>query len=321
MKAAVLHMLGETPRYESFPSPALEAGEVLVSVTAAPQTALDRTLAAGTHYGKPDAMPYVVGVTGAGVLADGRRVLFGGVRAPYGTMAEQAAASSRWLFPLADGIDDALAAAAFNPGLSAWLALNWRLELAAGMHVLVLGATGVTGQCAVQFARGVGAGRIVAAGRNARMLAKLRALGADATVDLTQPDTELEAAFAREAGEQPFDVVIDYLWGHPTEVLLRALTHGDLETRASRTRLLQVGEMAGPEISLPAAALRSGGVEILGQGTGTVPPGDVLGRGLDELMRVLADGELEIEIERVPLAHVADVWNSDHSGRRPVFIP
>ncbi len=83
------------------------------------------------------------------------------------------------------------------------------------------------------------------------MLRTLNDLGADATIQLDQPDKELTEAFIREADHKPFDVIIDYLWGDPTEVLLAALTGHDLKAEATRTRLVEVGEMAGPTTRFP----------------------------------------------------------------------
>jgi NADPH2:quinone reductase len=293
----------------------------LVEVSAAPLNALDRAIAAGTHYSKPTQFPVVCGVTGVGRLPDGSRVMLAGVRAPFGTMAERAVVDPSRVFTLPDGIDDALAAAAFNPGMSAWQTLEWRAKLLKGERVLILGATGVTGQLAVQFARRLGAGEIVVAGRNRELLSQLRALGADALIELEQPEAQLEAAFRSAAGAQGFDVIVDYLWGRPLEILLRAITVHDLTTRGKRMRLVQVGEMAGSHISLPAGALRSTALEILGSGTGSAPPPDVLRRALPELLDGLARGELTMNIERIPLAEVSEHWHRDHRGRRLVFIP
>jgi len=52
-----------------------------------------------------------------------------------------------------------------------------------------------------------------------------------------------------------YDVVADYLWGRPTEILIDSLTKEDLEVRTLRTRLVQAGEMAGSAITLPGSAL------------------------------------------------------------------
>lgn len=323
MKAAVLHAYGEVPAYEEFPEPELADGEVMITVTAAALNNIDKVQADGTHYSVRAAaadakLPLVTGVIGAGVLPDGRRVLFG---SRTGTMAERAAVREQMTFPIPDGVDDAVAAAAWNPGLSAWLLFGWRARPEPGATVLVLGATGVTGRLAIQAAKRFGAGKVVAAGRNPESLAALPALGADAVISLGQPDADLAAALTAEAGEQGYDVVADYTWGRPTQVLLSTLERRDAEIRSARTRLVQAGEMAGPDITLPASVLRSGGLEILGMGTGTMPPMEEVFAMLREILGRLASGQLSVDIERVPLAAVAQVWRRDQRGRRPVFIP
>jgi NADPH:quinone reductase-like Zn-dependent oxidoreductase len=325
MRAAVLRALGQVPQCEEFPQPVPGDGEELIEVTAAPLNNIDRVRADGSHYSvrsgeyASGGLPAVPGVIGAGRRPGGQRVLFG---SQYGTMAQYSAAHPQMTFPLPDGLDDAVAAAAWNPGLSAWLAFGWRCPLEPGQTVLILGATGVTGKLAVQAARHFGAARVVAAGRNQHVLDTLSQLGADATIQLGQSDDALAAAFAAQAGEHGYDLVVDYLWGHPTEVFLTSIEHHDVEIRSGRIRLLQAGEMAGPAITLPAAVLRSSaGLEILGQGTGTMPPIDVITGMLGELLDLLATGKLRIDVERVPLSAVGEVWARDQQGRRPVFVP
>jgi NADPH:quinone reductase-like Zn-dependent oxidoreductase len=324
------------------PDPVPGAGEELIEVTAAPVNNIDKVRADGTHYSvtaRPQKggsggnggssplastdLPRVTGVVGAGRRPGGQRVLFG---SEGGTMAQYATARPEYTFPVPDGLDDAAAAAAWNPGLSAWLLFGWRASpgggsIAMGATVLVLGATGVTGRMAVQAARRYGAGRVVAAGRNPASLAALPALGADAVISLDQPDADLSAALAAEAGAAGYDVVADYLWGRPTEIFIDSLIKEDLEVRTLRTRLVQAGEMVGSTITLPASALRSAGLEVLGMGTGTMPPRELIGELLSDLMDRLASGEVRIDIERVPLADVAAVWSADQPGRRPVLIP
>src|SRR5882724_3851461 len=211
MKAAVLHSLGTSPRCEDFPDPVIGASEVLVQVRAAALKPVDKQMASGAHYASYRQLPVVCGTDGAGVFEDGTRIFFATPRAPYGAMAERAAVARPRCFPLPDGIDDVAAAAVMNPGLSAWGALAWRAQLAAGESVLILGATGVTGKLAIQTAKLLGARRVVAAGRNPQVLATLPNLGADATISLDQPSQSLTEAFAREAGETGFDVVVDYV--------------------------------------------------------------------------------------------------------------
>jgi NADPH:quinone reductase-like Zn-dependent oxidoreductase len=317
MKAAVLHALGERPRFEDAPDPAPSDGQELVRVTACPLTNLDRLRAAGKHFAAPTEFPSVLGSTAAGTLPDGTRVLF---RSFGGTMAELAVTTSVWCSPIPDEVDDATAAAIQNPGVSAWNALEWRAKLRPGERVLILGATGGTGRLAVQIAKHFGA-EVVAAGRNPHVLAALAELGADATVQLGQPDDAVRAAMRAAAGEAGFDVVLDYLWGHPTELFISTLGRTGMELGFSRTRLVQVGVMAGDHVTLPAEVLRGSGLEIMGSGTGNTPPPAELNRQLGRVLDLLARGELRTEINRVPLADVRQVWDLDQKDRRTVLIP
>jgi NADPH:quinone reductase-like Zn-dependent oxidoreductase len=59
--------------------------------------------------------------------------------------------------PLADGVDDTVAAAFGLSGVAAWSALNLRARVQAGERVLVLGAGGAVGQAAVGVATAQGA--------------------------------------------------------------------------------------------------------------------------------------------------------------------
>lgn len=322
MNAAVLHALRKPPRFEQFPEPTPGEGEVLVHVRAAALKPLDKQMASGAHYASFRKFPVVCGTDGVGVLADGTRTFFAMARPPYGAMAERTVVARSRCFPLPLEIADETAAAVLNPGLSAWGSLIWRAQLLPGETVLILGATGVTGKLAIQSAKLIGARRVVAVGQNARTLATLHDLGADAVIPLDQPREHLTAAFAREAGETGFDVIIDYLWGEPTEVLLAAITHHDLKPSSIRTRLIQVGESAGPTISLPAAVLRSSRLEILGAGTGSAPTApEVWSEAMRQLLGRVANGQLRIETGRAPLADIETVWARDQQGRRLVIVP
>ena len=321
MKAAVLRTLGKPPRFEEFPDPKPSQGEVIVHVKAASLKNIDKMMASGSHYESYTKLPVVCGIDGVGILDDGTRVFCGGSRLPYGMMAERTVVSRTWCLPIPDGVDDVTAAALPNPALSSWLSLVWRAQIKRGETALILGATGVAGKLAIQIAKHLGAGRVVAAGRNEQVLRTLNELGADATIHLDQPDKELTEAFIREARHRPFDVIIDYLWGHPTEVLLGALTGHDLTAESNRTRLVEVGEMAGPTIVLPAAALRSSGLELYGGGGGSIPP-KVIFDAFPQIWALAASGKLRIDIEQAPLADVETLWQrQDSPGRRLVIIP
>ena len=319
MKAAVLHSFGRPPQCEEFSNPIAGENEHIVHVRAAALKSVDKQIANGSHYASPHTLPFVCGIDGTGHLEDSTRVYFAGSRLPYGAMAQQTVVPRNRCFPLNHDIDDVTAAALINPGVSAWLTLTSRAKLVRGETVLVLGATGVTGKLAVRIAKLLGAGRVVAAGRNKQMLRTLHKSVADATVFITNNDDELRESFLREAGGSGFDVIIDYIWGHPTEVLLNSLTQKEFTAVKSETRLVQVGESAGQTISLHAAVLRSCALTILG--TAGIPPRNVLVDAFQQVTSRAVSGELRIDVEHIPLAQVENAWQRNEHGRRLVFIP
>ena len=112
---------------------------------------------------------------------------------------------------------------------------------------------------------------------------KLSELGVDVTIQLDQPEDVLKSAFAREAADAGFDLIIDYLWGRSMETLLAAITKPEFAAGKKETRLVQAGESAGPTISLPAAVLRSTPLTIVG--TAGIPSREILMDASDYVAR------------------------------------
>src|SRR5215218_4703749 len=220
MRAAVLHEHGATPRVGEFDDPGDAPDGVCVQVAAAGLHHLDLHKATGTFYMGPPPLPSVVGTDGVGRLPDGMRVYFDTTIAPYGSMAERALVPEEATFEVAEDVDDAVAAALGNTGLGAWLALAWRSGLQPGETVLVLGATGAVGSVAVQAAKLLGAGRVVAAGLAEERLTATLERGADEIVELDRVD-DLPKALRAAAGGG-VDVTIDTLWGDPAAAAMAA---------------------------------------------------------------------------------------------------
>src|SRR5262249_31909313 len=160
-----------------------------------------------------------------------------------------------------------------NPGMSSWVALSFRAQFRAGESVLILGATGAAGQLAVQIAMRLGARRGGAAGGGSPGPGGGRRgggrTGGVARGHRAGAREALVAAFRSEIVEHGVDVVLDYLWGEPAEALLAAIAQKGLSHAAPRIRFVQIGQSAGPTITLSAATLRSSGVELLGSGFGS----------------------------------------------------
>jgi len=320
MNAAVVSAFERPPRYTTFADPVAGEGEKLVSVSAAGLHPIVKALAKGTHYGSTGELPFIAGVDGVGKLEDGTRVYFGIARSPFGTFAERALAASWMCLPLPEAVDDVTAAGIANPVMSSWAALTARAKFVAGESVLILGATGVAGQLAVQVAKRLGARRIIGAGRNPRALEKLKSLGADAVISLEQDPALLISALRTEIADAGVDIVLDYLWGQPAELVLQAISQKGLRKAGARIRFIQIGESAAKTISLPAATLRSSGLELLGSGFGSASL-DQIRQALGEFFLVAAKEPSQFHTKAAPLRDVESLWNSAEEGARLVFQP
>jgi NADPH:quinone reductase-like Zn-dependent oxidoreductase len=314
MHAAVVNVLGQPPQYQEFPEPVAGAGEVAIRVRAVGLHPVVKAISSGEHYSAGGEVPAVPGIDGVGTLEDGRRVYFGGVRRPWGTMAERAVVASNMCIPLPDELDDAQAAAIANPAMSAWVSLKSRAEVTAGETVLILGATGVAGQLAIQVARHLGAKRVIGAGRNLDAIADA---GADAIIALGQPEDAVRKAFAAEAAKG-IDVVIDYLWGRPTELLLEALASRSRSAATHRTRLVEVGESAGKSVNLPGAVLRSVDLTLKGSGFGSASIKDIVA-AIPAVFSMAAAQTLKVAFKVLPLEGVEAAWGKEEKGHRLVF--
>jgi NADPH:quinone reductase-like Zn-dependent oxidoreductase len=317
MHAAMVEEFASPPRYRETAAPVADDGEVLLQVRAAALSNLVRGQASGSHYssGKP---PFIAGNDGVGVAPDGTRCYFIGPRAPFGSMAEYTVVSQARTIPLPPNLDEAVAAALGNPGLASWGAMLGRAKLRPGEAVLINGATGTAGKQAIQVAKYLGASKIIATGRNLQALEPLVALGADETIPLDQPEENLLRSF--RAALAQVQVVLDYLWGPSAELLLKAAAgHGSPEGEP-RIRFVQIGSISGDAITLPGGALRSGGIELLGSGLGSLSSQQML-QSLHTMFAATAKVQFEIDIDRVPLAKVEQAWTRTGDERRIVFVP
>src|ERR1043166_7175564 len=303
---------GERPTYGKFAEPQATAGAQVVEVRAAALSGLDRAIARRLHYLKMPDGPFVLGREG--VAIDGDKHIYFNVNAPvgpFGSMAERSLIDLKFSFPVPDGVADDVAAALGNAGLAAWLALSWRARLKPGETVLILGATGVSGLIAVTAAKQLGAGRVIAAGRNHAALTRAQRLGADATVDLAAGD--LVAAYRDAGGAAPAGV-LDNVFGAPGEAALEVL--------ALNGRLVHLGTMAGQTMTLRGGAIRRASADIMGLAYYHAPM-DLQAQTYGELCRLAAAGEIEIDVEPHPLSDIAAAWDARAAGnrRRQVLIP
>jgi NADPH:quinone reductase-like Zn-dependent oxidoreductase len=306
MRAAIVDQPGEAPRIGEREEPQRTAGHTLVRVTAAAVNPVDLHISAGGHPAGTPPLRHVPGVEGVGTvvasdtLAVGTRVR---VAVPGGfvdgTFAELVSAPDAVCVPLPDGLDDDLAAAVGIVGISALIALREEAGLRPDESVLVLGATGGLGRALVHLARELGAGRVVAAGRDRARLDTLDGT-ADATL-LLEADPSDPAAFAAllEKAGGPVDVVMDLLWGPYAPGALASLRPGG--------RYVNLGQTAGATAAVDAGALRHAHVRLTGFSAATLPPDRVVA-AYREVADIAARGALDLPVTRHPLDEVAAAW-------------
>lgn len=305
MRAAVLRSPGDPPEVGAFDDPSPADGQVVVDVLVAGLNPVDLYLASGA-LGKP-TVPSVIGQEGVGRLEDGRRVYFNPSVSPYGSWAQRTLVERSRMFPVPDDLDDALAVAMGIPALAAWLPLEYHARLASGESVLVLGATGVVGRVAVQAAKILGAGRVVAAARSADALQEIKELGADEIVVLGEGD---DAAALRGCAGDGFDIVIDPVYGKPFEAALGATATG--------ARLVTIGGSAGQAAEVPFRALQ--GRTHIGHGNNTLPV-EVVRDAYEKLAGHAAADRIRLDIQQYELDQAREAWEAQsHSPHRKLVI-
>jgi NADPH:quinone reductase-like Zn-dependent oxidoreductase len=304
VRALVVPARGAPPERAEVPGPAPAAGRALVAVRAASVNPVDLAIAAGRFYLPVPDPPYVPGAEGVGeVVASDRHPP--GTRvwclAMTGCLAEAVSAPAELVAPVPDELDDATASGLGIAGLAGWMAVRERGGLRPGETVVVLGAGGVVGQVAVQAARALGAGRVVAGARDQAGRERALRAGADAAIP-TGPGL---AEALREACPDGADLVVDPLWGSSAAAALGAMRRGG--------RLVQVGNAESPVAEVAAGPLRGGRIDVRGISLFSEDPADVVGAYAD-LAAAAARGEVRLAIERVDLDGAPAAWARQAAG-------
>jgi NADPH:quinone reductase-like Zn-dependent oxidoreductase len=225
MKAAVIHEYGgpDVLKYEEYPDPVPQPGEVLVRIAAAGVNPVDTFERAGqTKDWRPVQFPGVLGWDLSGTveaLAPGVDGFSVGDRVcawTYHTYAELCAVKAGLLARVPQGIDLADASALPLVTMTGSQLILVAADVKAGQTVLVSGAVGGVGRAAVFAAKDRGA--VVIAGVRKKQLGAAKIAGADRIVALDDP-----AAFQ----DLPLvDVVANTVRGKTAEQLLAKVKQG-----------------------------------------------------------------------------------------------
>lgn len=323
MKAVIVKEKGTTPLFISDFKSVQEVldQELLMRVKAVSIKNLDRAIASGKHYSvssKPFA-PFVIGTDGVGELEDGTMVYGFGLR---GMLSEYAVVDKDQVVPLPKGMDLAMASALPNALMGSVIAMMLRAKLQKGETVLINGATGVTGQVAVQMAKHYGAKKVIVTGRNKEALEYLKTLGADSTIALDLEHIDLINTLKHIHTQTPIDVVIDYLWGDSASAILTALKGKGKYLH--RTRFVNVGAMSGDMMELSSSILRGTDIMLLGSGIGSWTDEEVIHffkELLPEAFDLAVKGRLRLDTVSYNWQEIGEVWDKPlSSGQRLVIM-
>ncbi len=257
MKAAYFSEHGETSNIQigEFDTPAIGPDDVLIAVKAASLNGFDPMILGGTT-GLKTPLPMIpLGDCAGDIVEVGENVSEWSVGervCPYsfvagegmtgetrlGAAAEFIRFPARNLIRIPDDVsydDAACLPIAYG---TAYRMMHTRAQIKEGERVLILGATGGVGVCAVELAKSAGC-EVVACGSAGWKLDKLKEIGADHVVDTSEQDFEM---FVRETFGKPHmmggggvDVAINYIGGETWVKSLKCLTRGGRQLTCGAT--------------------------------------------------------------------------------------
>ena len=208
----------EVLRLVDLPVPEPAEGEVLIKVSRAGMNFADTHQRTNSYIAKAE-LPLIPGAEVAGTREDtGERVV---ALCTYGGYAEYVTAPAELAFPIPEGVDDGTALALLLQGLTAWHLYRTCARIAPGESVVIHSAAGGVGSLAVQLAKPMGAGRVIATASTEEKRALALELGADVALD-GGPEG-LQERIEEANGGAKVDIVLEMAGGAVFEQSLAAL--------------------------------------------------------------------------------------------------
>lgn len=315
MKAIVAGELGEPEvlRYVDAERPSPGEGEVLIGVEAAGVNYAD-TMRRRDQYLTRQEFPFTPGSEVAGTVvevgpgvenaAEGDRVV---TLLDTGGYADFAVAPAASLIPMPDDLGFDEAAAVPLQGLTAYHIIKTSGALKEGESVLVHAAAGGVGTLAVQMAKLLGAGRVIATASSREKLDLARTLGADVLINYTEEDWPEKV---REAtGGAGADIILEMVGADFPEKNLKCLNVFG--------RMVVYGAASGDRGSLVPAALMKGCHSVVGFWLVRITQRpDLLVPSLQETLGWISSGDLKLTIgAKYPLEKAAEA-HADLEGRK-----
>jgi NADPH:quinone reductase-like Zn-dependent oxidoreductase len=316
MKAARIHRQGaaEELKIETVPIPQAGPGQILIRVESASVNFSDVKRRRGDTYPFPTELPFVPGGEVAGTVA----ALGDGVAGPavgtpvfglaggsgQGGYAQYALAFAPQVNPIPTTMEFDNAAALVIAGGTAMLLLKHVARLQPGETILIPAAAGSVGSYAVQIAKHMQAGLIIAAASSQSKQQEATALGADVALDYTRAGWAGEVL--RATGGRGVDVLLESSGGAVFAQGLRAL--------APFGRAIVYGAASGQAAQLDADTMNhvfyapSPNQSLISFNLGGwfIERGQAAGAAMGELVGLVASGAIKPpRIKTLPLADAA----------------
>jgi NADPH2:quinone reductase len=224
-----------------------------------------------------------------------------------GGYAEYVAADERTVFPIPDGVDDATALALVIQGITAWHLFRTSSKLQQGESVVVISGAGGVGSLAVQLAKPMGAGRVIATASSEDKRNLTLELGADAAVDPATEDLKQALIDANEG--KPVDVVLEMAGGRIFDQSLEAL--------APFGRLVTYGLASGEPSEIQNGRLMRKSWGVIGFWlVHCLARPDMLREPLADLFERAARGDLRVVVgETYPMSEVRRAHEDLHARK------
>jgi NADPH2:quinone reductase len=285
MRAVQIQEFGgpEVLQVVELPDPEPKEGEVVIDVARAGMNFADTHQRENDYLAKAQ-LPLIPGGEVSGRTPDGRRVA---AMLMNGGYAEKVAVPRASLVPIPDEVNDDQAAGILLQGLTAWTLLRISGRLERGESVVVQAAGGGTGTIAVQLAKKIGAGRVIALASTPEKRELAERLGADIAIDSRSEnlaDDILEANEGRQV-----DVVLEMAGGAAFDACFSVLApFGRLVTFGIASR--------EPNVVKSQKLMRTSRAVVGFWLVHLLQRPDLLERGISELLEGVASGKLEVVV-------------------------
>ena len=295
MKAIQITEFGgpEVMKYKDLPDLSPGDGQALVEIEAVGVNYTDTYSRSGVN---PTALPWIVGVEGAGVVRDvgkdvtqvreGDSVVYCSISGSY---AEQAVVPADRLIKIPEGLDSKSSAAAMLQGMTAHYLCHSTYHVNQGDKVLVHAGAGGVGLLLIQMVKRMG-GYVFSTVSTDAKAQLARDAGADEVILYTQQDfaEEINKSTNGEGVEVAYDAV-----GQTT-------FDGSISSLARRGYMVLYGQASGPVPPVDPRVLGNGSKFLTRPGLGdyTVTRQELEQRAGDVLGWVKS-GELRLRVEHV----------------------